>query len=387
MSHHQVGVVILSGVMFLAFKEIRRAKVRFGLLIGAVGLLVFLMLFISSLTSSLITQFIGALRNQTTDVIVFSSQARQNLEGSLITPAQFEEISATATAAGGTAGRLGEGTFTVTAGGTQQDAVLFGYDLGGPGAPATMVDGRLPTSDREAVASERNAKDGFGIGDKVRVDPDGDEITVVGLARDVNYSVSPTLFISFDTYVEARKTRNPDALEVFPSAAVITTDDPAGMVQAIEGSVDGVQPLTRQQAVDGSPGVSSVQQSLNAVVYVAGFIVIIVAGFFFVILTVQKAQSLTLLRAIGAPKAKLVSSLLVQVLLVVGGGILVAVALLALAKLATGSSDVGVVFDVGSIATISLVILVLSAVASWGAIRRVLRIDPIKATVPGGVNA
>ena len=50
--------------MFLAFKEMRRAKVRFGLLMGAVGLLVFLILFQQSLQNGLLTAFVGAIRNQ-----------------------------------------------------------------------------------------------------------------------------------------------------------------------------------------------------------------------------------------------------------------------------------------------------------------------------------
>jgi putative ABC transport system permease protein len=375
--------------MFLALKEMRRAKLRFGLLIGAVGLLVFLMLFISSLTSSLITQFIGAIRNQSADVIVFSDQARRNLEGSVITPDQYAAIEATAEPIGATVGRLGEGTFTVTAGGDDTDAVLFGYDLGGPGEPTTLVSGRLPETDFEAVASERNRSEGFDVGDTIRLEPDGADITIVGLARDINYSVSPTMFVSFETYEAARKTRNPDAQVVYPSVAVIE-EGPGGAqeaVDAVEGSVSGVLALTRQEAVDSSPGVSAVRQSLTTVVYVAGLIVVIVSGFFFVILTVQKAQSLTLLRAIGAPARTLVTSLLLQVFVVVGGGIVVAVGLLGLARLGTGGSDVAVVFEPGSILATSAVILVLSTLASWGAIRRVLRIDPIRATQPGGVNA
>ncbi|MEZ5273015.1 MAG: hypothetical protein R2694_12040 [Ilumatobacteraceae bacterium] len=50
--------------MFLAWHEMRRSKLRFGLLTGAVGLLVFLILFQQALLGGLITQFIGAVRNQ-----------------------------------------------------------------------------------------------------------------------------------------------------------------------------------------------------------------------------------------------------------------------------------------------------------------------------------
>ena len=48
--------------MFLALKEMARAKVRFGLLIVAIGMLVFLILFQQSLQNGLLTSFVGAVR-------------------------------------------------------------------------------------------------------------------------------------------------------------------------------------------------------------------------------------------------------------------------------------------------------------------------------------
>ena len=58
--------------MFLALNEMRRARTRFGLLIGAVALLVFLILFQQTLQNGLITSFVGALRNQSAPALVYS---------------------------------------------------------------------------------------------------------------------------------------------------------------------------------------------------------------------------------------------------------------------------------------------------------------------------
>ena len=193
---HPVGV-------FLALKEIRRTRVRFGLLAGAVGLLVFLILFQQALLTGLVNQFIGALRNQSADVLVYNDQARKNLEGSIILPDQQAAIPMVEGVKA--AAPLGEATFTVTAGGDERDAVLFGYVLGSPGAPTTLVDGRLPEGPGEGVASEKDRADGFDVGDVVQVQPDGVEITVVGIARDINYSVSPVLFVDTATFEAAKK--------------------------------------------------------------------------------------------------------------------------------------------------------------------------------------
>ena len=72
--------------MFLALKEMARAKVRFALLIAAIALLVFLILFQQSLQNGLITGFIGAIRNQSAPVLVYSVDGQRTVQGSIITP-------------------------------------------------------------------------------------------------------------------------------------------------------------------------------------------------------------------------------------------------------------------------------------------------------------
>ena len=99
--------------MFLAFQEMKRAKVRFGLLTGAVGLLVFLIMFQQTLLTGLVNQFIGAIKNQSGEVLVYNGQARKNLEGSIILAEQQDAIAAVDGVSD--AAPLGEATFTVTA--------------------------------------------------------------------------------------------------------------------------------------------------------------------------------------------------------------------------------------------------------------------------------
>ena len=101
--------------MFLALREIRRARWRFVLLTGAVGLLVFLILFVQALTGALIGQFIGALEHQSADVLVYSAQARKNLEGSVVPPTTVDAVAKVPGVA--RAGPFGQGTFSVRAGG------------------------------------------------------------------------------------------------------------------------------------------------------------------------------------------------------------------------------------------------------------------------------
>jgi len=370
--------------MFLAFHEMKRAKVRFGLLAGAVGLLVFLILFQQTLLTGLINQFIGALKNQSGEVLVYNGQARKNLEGSIILPAQQEAIATVDGVA--VASPLGEATFTVMAGGKERDAVIFGYQLSQPGGPSTLVEGRLPQGPNEAVASEKDIADGYDIGDVVQVLPDGVKITVVGLARDINYSVQAVLFVDFATYESAKRTRNPDATAILPSAIAIKVapgTSASAVADRINAQVEGVQALTRQQAVDGSPGVSSVRSSFAIILGLFYLVVPLVTGLFFLIVTFQKASALTLLRAIGARSRTLVWSLLVQVVVIMVVGSLLAFGMYAGAI--QGVKNLGVHPEVGPAVVTSLVVLGLALLTSLVAIRRVLRLDPLAATTGAGV--
>ncbi len=373
--------------MFLAWREMLRAKLRFALLAGAIGLLVFLVLFVQALTGALIRQFIGAIEHQSADVLVYGADARKNLEGSRVPTETVAEVAAIPGVAA--AGPLGEGTFTVRAGGESRDAVLFGHELGGPGSPTTMDAGRAVTGDFEAVAS-RGAEDlGFRLGAVVRLEPDGRAIRIVGLASDANYSVTPVLFTTFATYEAARRDASGGRALVTPSAVAVISDSDVSSTTVrdrINQSVEGVEALTRDEAVADAPGVASVSDSIGAVVLLCFFVVVVVAGLFFLILTVQKAASLTLLRAIGVRARTLVQSLLLQVVVVVVAGLVIGTALAWLA-LNAAQNSLGARVALGDVVGTGAVVLGLSLVAALGAARRVLRIDPVRATVPGGIEA
>jgi putative ABC transport system permease protein len=366
----------------IAFAEIRRAKVRFALLTGAVGLLVFLILFQQSLAGTLLGSFTGGLENQTASVVVFGEDARRSVEGSRVTP---EQVAAVAEVDGvADAGAIGASTFSAeVAGGALVDATVFGYELGGPGAPATIVQGRAPEADGEAVASAADAADGFAIGDVVRIVPGDVEIEIVGLAEDVNFNVQPTMFASYTTYEELVRSTNPDARGVLPSIVGVMPDDgmdPVVVAAAITDAVEGVDAVDRDTAVASLPGVSSISQSFAIILGLAFVVVVLLTGFFFLIITVQKTTALTLLRAVGASSGYLLRNLVAQVVLVVGAGTTLAIGLLAAAAAAASTDAFEVRADPAVVAITSGAILGLALLASIGSMRRVLRIDPAAAT-------
>lgn len=370
--------------MFLAFREMRRAKVRFALLVSAVSLLLFLILFQQALQNSLITSFIGALQRQSAPVLVYTTDAQRTPFGSVIPPDLQTDISAVAGIA--ESGRIGLGSFTITIdNAAESTATFFGYERQGVGGPDTLSTGRLPTETGEAVGSGGD----FSIGQRVEVVPTGAakqvSVTVVGLTEDARLLVNPTLFVSYSAYEAAVKATNPDARLVLPSLIGVRPDAGVSaqeLTRRINAVSEQADALTRERAAEESPGVAQVRQSFQIIFLLYGLVVPLVTGLFFLIITFQKAGSLTLLRAIGARSRVLVQSLLVQVVVVVGGGIVLGTALYApISQLTLGT--LALQFDWATVGFWAVLLMSLGLLSALVAARRVLAIDPIEATTGG----
>ncbi len=360
---------------------------RFGLLVGAIGLLVFLILFQQALQDGLITSFVGAIRNQSAPVLVYSVDGQRTLQGSLIPPPMEQAIRSLDEV--GAVARVGQSTFTVRVErGEETDAAILGTDDEELFAPTTLSAGRRLADAGEAVGSDAD----FEVGDTVSVvaapGSPGVELEVVGIAQDIQLSVTPTLFTDLGTFDEAVRAVNPDAGEILPNGLAV---EPAKGVSAdravavINDSSPDAEALTRADAADESPGVAQVRQSFSLIFLLYGLVVPLVTGLFFLILTLQKVDSLTLLRAIGARKATLARALVVQVLIVIGLSLLLGIAMyFPLSQSRVGGLSLR--FDAATVVFWSVLLLVLGLVSAAVSLRRVLRIDPIDATAGGGVR-
>ena len=372
------------GPINLALREMRRRAGRFVILVGAVTVLVFFLLFQQALLGGLVSEFVGALRNNDADGFVYGELARDNLQASVVAPDTVAAVGAVDGVR--QAGPVGVGTFTASvsapAPDDRRDVTLFGYELDGPGGPDNVTDGRLPQAPGEALASDAGA--GFAVGDTVEL-ADGGTISIVGVGDELSFSVTPTLFVSFDTYAQARTAQNPDASMVPPSAVAVWVDqgaDPAAVMAAIDAAVPGVDALTRTQAADEAPGVASVQQSFSVILLLGWLTVGTVIGFFFLILTTQKLPQLTLLRAMGVHTADLAGAVATQIVIVVAAGFALG-ALGTTQALSGGSSGLNASLSGGDLGSAAAILGVLAAIALAVSAWRIRGLDPVDAVDQG----
>jgi putative ABC transport system permease protein len=372
--------------LFLALKEMRRAKVRFGLLIAAIALLVFLILFQQSLQNQLLRSFVGAIENQSAPVLVYSVDGQRVIQASVITPDLEAAVRAVPSA--DEVGRIGQGTFTVETGVDVFDTTVLGYEVASVGAPTDVVEGRLPERAGEAVASDVDDVNGYRVGDVVVLQPSGFELEIVGRAGNAQLNAGPTVFVTYDTYLGAVAAQNPDAGEPLPNVLGVAPADgvtPEALVADINAVSLDLDALTRDAAADATPGVSQVRASFQVIFLLYGLVVPCVTGLFFLIVTFQKAGALTLLRAIGAPARRLVSALLLQAVVIMGAGFLLGLVLyLPVTHLTLGG--LALQFETFAVIAWGIVLVTLGVASSLLSARRVLAIDPILATTGAGVG-
>ena len=356
--------------------EVRRAKLRFGLLTAAVSLLVFLVLLLTTLSGALVGSLTGALQGLQAQGLVYASSARDNIAASRLDPAAADAVAAVP----GVAAVGSVGTFTTRAdlAGTVGDLQVFGFEPGAPGAPGGLSSGRLPEAAGEAAVDGG----GVAIGDTIALEPTGIELTVVGLLRGAQFNALPTAYVPLATYADALNAANPGLPFVPINAVAFDVADgaqPADVAAAVTGTVPDAVGYTVDEAVAKIPGISSITQSFGILVGLTFIIGIVVIGFFFLILTVQKLKSFTLLRAIGASTRSLAGTVAVQITLgvIVASVIAVVLTLLAVQGLNTG---IPVRLDPTGIVVTVLAVLAFSLLAGLLSIRRIVRIDPSTAT-------
>ncbi len=368
--------------MLLTKGELKRSRTRFALLTAGAGLLVFVLLFQQLLLGAVSDGLVGAVSNQSADIIVFAKDARRNLAGYYITPEQFDKVAQAQGVA--EASELGVSMLALATGPKTVDAALIGYRPGKPGTPTNIVEGRLPRTDNEVLASKEDMTDRYAVGDPVVIEPGGALLHVVGLTAGSRYAVGPTLWIPWEGYGITQKSANMPPIQSYPNVVAVRPAPGfaiSDVIKNINTAAPDLEAITRAEAVKTAPGVSAVQVAFSVVMGLGYLVVGVVIGFFFLTITLQKEPSIQLLRATGAPQSYLVINLVHEVLLVTVGGVIVGVGLLFLLVKFVRSA-VPVVATPGGVAIAAFGALTVSLMGAIAPLRRILRTDPYAVVGP-----
>jgi hypothetical protein len=364
--------------MLFANAELKRSKVRFGMLTLGAGLLVFVLLFQQALLNSLLDGMAGAITHQSAPVLVLSREANRSFAGSLVTGNQLEVVASVPGVAD--AAELGVTGLSFRRGGDRElhNASIIGFRPGRPGTPTGLRRGRLPEAPDEVVASGEDAPGRYAIGDRLTIEPGDTEVVVVGLTEGGRLSVGATLWAPWTTYEELIRLVAPEAAVVLPSVVAVEPEPGvpiARLVRDVNAAGPELEALTREDVAEKAPGRDAIWLGFTMVIGLGYVVVAVVIGFFFLTMTVHKESSITTLRAVGARGGYLVRSLLWQVLVVTVGGLVIGALLLAAAAPLVRST-VLVEVDPADMAATAVPALAVALLGAVPPLRRVLRTNP-----------
>jgi putative ABC transport system permease protein len=335
--HH--GAHDEGGPMFLAWREIAFARVRFGLMAAVVGLIAILVVILSGLSSGLVVDGVSGLMRSPIQAVAFAagtttdSAYTRSTVGAAQRDAWAEQPGITH------AELLGVSIVNAHDGDAPVDLTLFGVQPRGFVEPAAAEGSALTAPDQVVLSS--SARDaGVRLGDTVRVDRVGTALRVVGFTADQRtFGHVDVGYVPLATWqaihAGVRPGQQPDAsdLEVASVVALAGPAARAGTFTAGDAAADTVTRTTRA-TFGSSPGYTAETMTMTLIKAFLYAISALVVGAFFTLWTVQRTRELTVMRAMGASTRFLVRDGLLQgvVLLVVavGGGVLVGLGLGAL---------------------------------------------------------
>lgn len=371
--------------MFLAFRELAFAKGRFLLMGLVVGLIALLMVLLSGLSVGLVNDGVSGLHRMPVTSFAFeegvakgSAFSRSLVDRTAVDVWRSQPGVADAAPFGNTLANARSD------GGVEIDLALFGVEVGSFIDPDVALGARL-AGEGEVVISPTAAEEGIDIGDRIRVEPAGTELRVVGILADQHtFGHVDVGYVPLRTWQEVRAGVRPgDAVpeHVYQEVtAVAVRADDGGALDLVAGdAAAGTTSMTLEASYGASPGFTAETSTLMLIQAFLFAISALVVGAFFTVLTIQRTPEIAVLRALGASTRYLLADSLTQslVLLVVSTAVGVGLGLAVGALIS--STPMPFALSAEPIASASILLVLLGLLGAAVAVIRIARVDPLTA--------
>ncbi|HCV0934133.1 TPA: ABC transporter permease [Staphylococcus aureus] len=347
--------------MFLAWNEIRRNKLKFGLIIGVLTMISYLLFLLSGLANGLINMNKEGIDKWQADAIVLNKDANQTVQQSVFNKKDIENKYKKQA----TLKQTGE----IVSNGHQKDNVLvFGVEKSSILVPS-LIEGHKATKDNEVLADETLKNKGFKIGDTLSLSQSDEKLHIVGFTESAKYNASPVIFTNDATIAKINPRLTGDKIN-----AVVVRDTnwkDKKLNQELEA-------VSINDFIENLPGYKPQNLTLNFMISFLFVISATVIGIFLYVMTLQKTSLFGILKAQGFTNGYLANVVISQTLILALFGT-------AFGLLLTGVTGaflpdaVPVKFDVLTLLVFAIVLMIVSVLGSLFSILTIRKIDPLKA--------
>ncbi|HHA6236547.1 TPA: ABC transporter permease [Staphylococcus aureus] len=347
--------------MFLAWNEIRRNKLKFGLIIGVLTMISYLLFLLSGLANGLINMNKEGIDKWQADAIVLNKDANQTVQQSVFNKKDIENKYKKQA----TLKQTGE----IVSNGHQKDNVLvFGVEKSSFLVPS-LIEGHKATKDNEVLADETLKNKGFKIGDTLSLSQSDEKLHIVGFTESAKYNASPVIFTNDATIAKINPRLTGDKIN-----AVVVRDTnwkDKKLNQELEA-------VSINDFIENLPSYKPQNLTLNFMISFLFVISATVIGIFLYVMTLQKTSLFGILKAQGFTNGYLANVVISQTLILALFGT-------AFGLLLTGVTGaflpdaVPVKFDVLTLLVFAIVLMIVSVLGSLFSILTIRKIDPLKA--------
>ncbi|MBS9337081.1 ABC transporter permease [Fructobacillus parabroussonetiae] len=350
--------------MFLAWHEIKKEKLRYGLVIGVILLIAYLIFILSALAQGLASQNTAGVNSWQSQSVLLSKDANGNLAQSMLTKADLPNDLPAKT------DRIGLAQGILKAGDTRQSATYVGLEnQAAIRKTIKLTEGRFNQNNQEVVLGDSLKQSGFQLNEKVQMGLSQDQYTVVGFAKDGLYNMAPVVYGSMDDWA-AIKGVNSD----FVGSGLISQ-------KKLTKKTKNTQILTKSALFNKMPGYSAQNQTFLFMIAFLVVISIVIVAIFLYILTMQKFENLAVLKAQGIPTSYLVMNTLAQTVVILVFSVGLGTALAALTGLAIPKA-VPMTFDPVLMTGTAILLVLTGIIGAIIPMRIISKIDPV--SVIGG---
>lgn len=351
--------------MFLAVHEMKFHRLRYGLIVGMVALIGYLILMLMGLMTGLGNENTAAIKSWQTQTVFLNKNANENLNQSMITQSQVGHLNRHEALVGtipvvmnhvGHHSKKQSMYFL----GLKQNQYIAKDQL-------KLVAGHQPRNQHQIILDESLKDKGYQVGSKVRFSGQKTTYQVVGLAKDAKLNIAPLAIGSLQTWQQLKGTG-----VQFAAGGIFADqlEDASRHPQLAKYRVNSfIQKL---------PGYAAQNMTFEIMIGFLMVISLIVIAIFLYILTMQKLSEYAMLRAQGIPVGTLIRATFAQAALIMVAGVAISL-LLTWGTSLLMPAAVPMQVEGSQMVIVSLGLIIIGTVGALLPVRVIMKISPLDA--------
>ncbi|TKI37270.1 ABC transporter permease [Bacillus mycoides] len=354
--------------MFLALKELKQSKLRYGLIGTIMILLSFLVLIISGLANGLSNANASSILEMKAEKFVVSEDAEGKLLQSQIKKEDVDTVLAQVNEKEAVPMHIAMSTFEKQESSKKVDIAIFTNKQDSFITPKVIEGKSSDLADNEIIIDESAKNKGLALNDEI-VDPISKKVfKVVGFIENEMFSHAPVAYMNE---------------KVWESIALPHQKEYNVIALNTDKEINNAKVVDKKEVLQSIPGYKEEQGTLTMIIAFLLVITALLIGVFFYVITLQKTQQLGVLKAIGTKNSYLANSLVVQAVFLTVVALIVGIGL-TLAVQTVFPESMPFLLTTTMMVQYSIIFIVISVLGTLISLYQVLKVDALEA-IGGGM--